>query len=66
MTEKTQKTTPGATARAIGTGVAILSVFVILTQITGAADFMVWPWVGAVIGLVLIVVGYLQKIAARN
>lgn len=65
MTEKNQKSEAGSIALAIGTGVALLSVFIIATQITGVADFMAWPWVGATIGLALVVVGYLQKIAAK-
>lgn len=65
MSEKNEKTEAGTIALAIGTGVTVLSLFLVATQFTDMADFVAWPWLGLLIGFGLVVVGYLQKIAAK-
>lgn len=63
--EKDQKKNePGMTVRNIGILVAALSVLLIVSQ--GLRDDpTIAPWLGLVVSFALIVIGYLQKIAAK-
>lgn len=59
------KNNPGIALRTTGIAVAILSVFLIFAQLANVASFTLAPWGGLAIAFGLIVIGYMQKIAAK-
>lgn len=65
MTVETGVKTPGRGMIRAGVIVAALSLFFVLAQFTEAADFAPLPWLTLLVGFGLVVVGYLQRIAAK-
>lgn len=59
-----KKNEPGETTRNIGILIAALSVLLLVGN-TLAGNPTGIPWIGLVVSFALIVIGYLQKIAAK-
>lgn len=59
-----KKNEPGETTRNIGILIAMLSVLLLIGQAL-SENPTVAPWIGLAISFALIVIGYLQKIAAK-
>ena len=60
-----KKNEPGETTRNIGILIAVLSVVLLISQ--GFRDVATAaPWIGLAVSFALIVIGYLQKIAANK
>ena len=60
-----KKNEPGETTRNIGILIAVLSVVLLISH--GFRDVATAaPWIGLVVSFALIVIGYLQKIAANK
>ncbi len=55
---------PGATTRSIGIVIAMISVLLLAAQLF-FSEINALPWIGLVLSFALIVIGYLQKIAAK-
>ena len=59
-----EKDNPGVVARTFGIFAAVISVLLLLVQAAGGEP-SVLPWAGLFVSFALIVIGYLQKIAAK-
>ena len=65
--EKNTKSQPGLALRLIGAFVAVLAFVNVVMQTSNPnAEVGAAPWFGIIAGIGLIVVGYLQKIAANK
>lgn len=61
---KKEKIEPGANIRSIGILIAMLSVLLLAAQLFFGETSAI-PWIGLVVSFALVVIGYLQKIAAK-
>ena len=62
---KKEKIEPGANIRSIGILIAMLSVLLLVGQ-AFSENVNAAPWIGLAVSFALIVIGYLQKIAANK
>lgn len=66
-TEEKKKSQPGLALRLIGALVAVLGIVNVVLQTSNPnAEVGVAPWFGVLAGIGLMIVGYLQKIAASK
>lgn len=62
--QQKQQNKAGIAIRNTGIIIALISALLVLAQM-GSDGFAPIPWLGLVLGVVLVVVGYLQVIAAK-